>query len=350
MKDSRPFSPEFTYTHAMVKRLASIAADREVILHAHLVPKWEVSIRREQLIRAAHASTAIEGNPLSLEEVSRLAEGREVMAARRAKTEVLNYLRVLEHIGTYQNGGLVTEEKILALHRDITQGTLDDLAAEGAFRKVKVVVGNRRTKKVVYFPPPPKDVAPLVSALTGWLNSDSAHQMHPVLVAGIAHYELVRIHPFVDGNGRMARALATLILTTREFDIKRFFTLDDFYDSDRAAYYDALKAVNTTYPDTTLWLEYFTEGVEISLHRVKERVLLLSSDEHRKVSGGQVALSERQMKIIEYIHAHGSIKTTDLVALFHISRQAALKEISQMAEKKLIQRRGIRRGAHYVLK
>jgi len=100
MKDSRPFSPEFTYTHAMVKRLASIAADREVILHAHLVPKWEVSIRREQLIRAAHASTAIEGNPLSLEEVSRLAEGREVMAARRAKTEVLNYLRVLEHART----------------------------------------------------------------------------------------------------------------------------------------------------------------------------------------------------------------------------------------------------------
>ena len=129
-----------------------------------------------------------------------------------------------------------------------------------------------------------------------------------------------------------------------------FRSLDDFYDSDRAAYYDALKAVNTTYPDTTLWLEYFTEGVEISLHRVKERVLLLSSDEHRKVAEGQVALSERQMKIIEHIHAHGSIKTPDLVTLFHISRQAALKELSQMVEKKLIQRRGIRRGAHYVLK
>lgn len=350
MKDSHTFSPVFTYTHAMVKRLAAIAAAREVILHAHLVPKWEVSIRREQLVRAAHASTAIEGNPLTLEEVSRLAEGRDVMAARRAKTEVLNYLRVLEHIDTYQKAGRVTEENILALHRDITQGTLDDPATEGVFRKVRVMVGNRRTREVVYSPPPPKEVAPLMTALTGWLNSDAAHQMHPVLVAGIAHYELVRIHPFVDGNGRTARALATLILAMREFDIKRFFTLDDFYDSDRPAYYAVLKAMNKTYPDSTAWLEYFMEGVEISLHRVKERVLLLSSDEHRKASGEQVALSERQMKIIEYIHAHGSVKTTDLVSPFHISRQAALKELSQMADKELIVRRGVRRGAHYILK
>lgn len=59
----------------MAKQLAAIAAAREVIIHAHLVLKWEVSIRREQLIRAAHASTAIEGNPLTLEEVSRLKAG-----------------------------------------------------------------------------------------------------------------------------------------------------------------------------------------------------------------------------------------------------------------------------------
>ena len=106
----------------------------------------------------------------------------------------------------------------------------------------------------------------------------------------------------------------TLILTMREFDIKRFFTLDDFYDSDRAAYYAVLKRVNESYPDCTPWLDYFLEGVELSLHRVKERVLLLSSDEHRKVAGGQVALSERQMRVIEFIHANGSVKSGDLIS------------------------------------
>jgi Fic family protein len=350
MKEIPPFSPEFRYTHGMVKRLTGITADREIILHAHLVPKWEVSVRREELVRAAHASTAIEGNPLSLEEVSQLAEGREVMAARRAKAEVLNYLRVLEHIESYQEKGGISGKNILFLHRDVTVDTLDDPATEGAFRTVRVVVGNRRKREVVYSPPAPKEVRPLIDGLIAWLNSDAARQMHPVLVAGIAHYELVRIHPFVDGNGRTARALATLILTMREFDIKRFFTLDDFYDSDRAAYYAVLKRVNGTYPDCTPWLEYFLEGVEISLHRVKERVLLLSSDEHRKVTGGQVALSDRQMKIIRFIHTNGSVKTSDLVAMFKVSRQAALKELTGLVEKDLIQREGDRRGARYIMK
>jgi len=349
MNESRDFSPAFTYTHRMVRRLSDIAAAREVILHAHLIPKWEVSIRREQLVRAAHASTAIEGNPLSLKDVSRLAEGREVMADRRAKAEVLNYLRVLEHIDRYQKGGMILEGDILSLHRDITHDTLDDPKTVGAFRKVWVVVGNRLTKEVVYSPPPPKEVVPQMNALVGWLNSDAAHQMHPVLVAGIAHYELVRVHPFVDGNGRTARALATLILAMREFDIKRFFTLDDFYDRDRPAYYNMLKAVNRTYPDCTVWLEYFTEGVEISLHRVKERVLLLSSDEHRMVADGQRALSERQMKIIEFIHAHGAVKSGDLMRLYGISRQAAGKELAQMVEQNLIRTDGKGRATRYVM-
>ena len=349
MKDSPLYVPVFTYTHAAVQRLAAIAAAREVILHAHLVPKWEVSVRREELIRAAHASTAIEGNPLSLEEVSRLAEGREVMAARRAKAEVLNYLRVLEHISMYQDNGILSEKNILALHRDVTRDTLDDPATEGAFRTVRVVVGNRRTKEGVYSPPAPKEVRPQVDGLITWLNSDAARQMHPVLVAGLAHYELVRIHPFVDGNGRTARALATLILGMREFDIKRFFTLDDFYDSDRNAYYAVLKRTNGTYPDCTPWLEYFLEGVEISLHRVKERVLLLSSDEHRKVAGGQVALSGRQMKIIEFIHTNGSVKTGDLVQWYGISRQAAGKELARMTDLGLIRAEEKGRATRYVM-
>lgn len=349
MKDSPPFSPVFRYTHGMVKRLTGITADREVILHAHLVPKWEVSVRREQLVLSAHASTAIEGNPLSLEEVSQLAEGREVMAVRRAKAEVLNYLRVLEQIDVYQAQGMISDKNILALHRDITKDTLDDPATEGVFRTVRVVVGNRRTKEVVYAPPAPKEVRPQVERLIAWVNSDAAREMHPVLVAGIAHYELVRIHPFVDGNGRTARALATLILTLREFDIKRFFTLDDFYDSDRGAYYAVLKRVNGTWPDCTPWLEYFLEGVAISLGRVKERVLLLSSDEHRKSAGGQVALSERQMKIIGFIHANGSVKSGDLMQSYGISRQAAGKELARMMELGLIRAEAKGRATRYVM-
>ena len=112
-------------------------------------------------------------------------------------------------------------------------------------------------------------------------------------MAGISHYELVRIHPFVDGNGRTARALATLILYLRGFDIKRFFALDDYYDSDRPAYYAALQSVNQETLDLTGWLEYFTGGVLISLSKVKERVLQLSLEKRKRNAKGQIALSER---------------------------------------------------------
>ncbi len=77
------FNPNFKYTHKIVNNLVQIASARESVLNSYLVPKWEISLRRDALIRAAHASTAIEGNPLTLEEVSQLAQGRKVMATRK---------------------------------------------------------------------------------------------------------------------------------------------------------------------------------------------------------------------------------------------------------------------------
>ena len=343
------FKPNFSYTHNIVNNLVEITSARELILNAYLVPKWEISLRREALIRAAHASTAIEGNPLTLEEVSQLARGRKVVAARRAKQEVLNYLNVLEHIEKYQENGRVKEEHILNLHKEITKETLENPDWEGKYRKIQVYVGNRITGEIIFIPPPPEEVPSLMKNFIKWLNSEEALKLHPVLVAGISHYELVRIHPFVDGNGRTARVIATLILYIREFDIKRFFALDDYYDSDRRAYYSALKSVNQKTLDLTQWLEYFTEGIKVSILRVKEKVLQLSIEGKRRKEKGQIALTERQMKIIEFIQKNGRITAGNVANMFKITRQAALKELSKLVELDVITLRGKGRGAHYVL-
>ena len=196
-------------------------------------------------------------------------------------------------------------------------------------------------------PPPPEEVPSLMKNFIKWLNSEKALKLHPVLVAGISHYEFVRIHPFVDGNGRTARALATLILHIREFDIKRFFALDDYYDSDRNAYYNVLKSVDQSTLDLTGWLEYFTEGVKISILQVKEKVLQLSIEKGRQREKGQIALTERQIKIIEFIQKNGKITAGDVADMFKITRQAALKELSKLIELEVIALRG--RGAHYEL-
>jgi len=344
------FEPKFEYDRKIVNNLVEITSAREIILNAYLIPKWDISLRREALIRATHASTSIEGNPLTLEEVNRLAHGKEVTAARKTKQEVLNYLGVLENIDKYQKDDRITEKSILKLHKDITKDTLENPFYEGKYRDIQVYVGDRITDEVIFMPPPPEKVPNLMKEFVSWLNSNDFFELHPVLIAGISHYEFVRIHPFVDGNGRTARALATLILYLREFDIKRFFALDDYYDSDRTAYYTALKSVDQKTFDLTNWLEYFTDGVLISISRVKEKVLRLSIERKKKEKMGQIALTERQMKILEYIQRNGRITSGEIQKMFKISRQAAHKEIKKLISIDVIEAKGSGKAIYYIIK
>lgn len=151
-------------------------------------------------------------------------------------------------------------------------------------------------------------------------------------------------------GSRTARALATLILYLREFDIKKFFALDDYYDSERTAYYRALKSVEQKTLDLTDWLEYFTDGVLLSIAKVKEKALHLSLEKHKKESKGQIALTEKQMKMMENIISNGQITSGEIQKMFKISRQAVHKEIIKLIELNLIQQKGAGKAIHYVIK
>jgi len=343
------FNPNFKYTNKIVRLLTKISASREIILNSPLIPKWEVTLRREAIIRSAHSSTSIEGNRLSLDQVSDLAFGREVMATRKDKQEVLNYLKVLENLGRLTKGDKITDTDILNIHRGLTEDTLENPSDCGTYRNRYVVVGNRLTGEIIFRPPENREVPGLVEDLVEWVDSDEAKELDPILVAGVVHYEFVRIHPFVDGNGRTARALATQILYLRGFDTKQFFCIDDYYDSDRQAYYSALQSVNQKTLDLTDWLEYFAEGVAVSTDAVKERVVRLSSERLRKAKRGQIALTEKQMQIVEFINTAGKITSGDIQRMFKISRQAAHKEIKALIEFGVIKSQGVGRATYYVL-
>lgn len=343
------FKPNFLYTDIAVNDLTRIAVARELILNSPFIPKWEISLRREAIIRSAHSSTAIEGNRLSLEQVSDLAHGREVMATRKDKQEVLNYLQVLKSIDKLTDGKKITEKNLLHIHKIVTQGTLENPADCGTYRNRYVVVGNRLTGEVFFRPPLNEDVPKLTRALIAWLNSSYSQALDPVIEAGIAHYEFVRIHPFVDGNGRTARVLAALILYLRGFDTKQFFCLDDYYDSDRPAYYQALQSVDQKTLDLTHWLEYFIEGVKVSISAVKERIIRLSSERLRKTKQGQIALSERQMRIVEFINQHGKITNRNVREMFNVSDRAALKEVRKLLDLNVIKAEGKGRSLNYNL-
>lgn len=343
------FKPNFNYTNKIVRNLTLIAEARTVILNSPLVPKWEVSLRRDALIRSAHSSTAIEGNPLSLDEVSALASGRDIMVRRKDKQEVLNYLGALKKIPEFSARNPFLSKDLLEVHKIVTKETLDNPEDEGIFRNRQVIVGNRITSEVVFMPPPTKQVPILVDNFLGWFNAPEINEIDPVIEAGIMHYEIVRIHPFIDGNGRTARIMATIVLFKRGFDLKRFFTLDDYYDHDRRAYYAALKTVDPNRRDITAWLEYFTNGVAVSIEAVKKKVIGLSKDIKALKEKGQIALTERQMKIVEQLVQNSKIAISDIAEMFDITRQAALKEMNKLVGLKVVKLKGKGRGAYYVL-
>lgn len=343
------FKPKWQYTNKIVKNLTVIAEARSIVLNAPLVPKWEVSLRRDALLKSAHSSTAIEGNPLTLDEVSDLAAGKDIVVGRKDKQEVLNYLEALDKVPNFAKKSPFASNDILSLHKIVTKGTLDNPKYEGVFRKIQVFVGNPHTGKVAFMPPPAAQIHRLIDDFLAWFDSDEANELDPVIEAAVTHYEMVRIHPFVDGNGRTARALATVVLYRRGFDVKRFFTLDDYYDNDRSAYYAALKTVDKNDLDLTAWLEYFIEGVAVSINAVKNKVIGLSKDIKFLKEKGQVSLTERQVRIVERIVESGQISNRDVREMFDLSDEGARKEISKLLNMEVLKSEGKGRALHYIL-
>ncbi len=343
------FQPNFNYTNKIVRLLARVQAAREVIINSPLIPAWEKQLQRDALIKQTHHTTSIEGNPLTLEEVSLIIEGKEVLAHEMDKKEVRNYVDVLKYIDSLPENGPITEEFLLEIHRLTAKNILPDDSA-GNYREVQVIVGNPKTGKVTYTPPGPAEVPSLTKALVEWLNSEDALDLMPAVQAGIAHNELARIHPFVDGNGRTARALATLVLTKRGFDTKRFFALEEHYNKERPSYYSALSSADAGDRDLTGWLEYFLFGIAVEISRVENTVLKLSSDRSMKEKFGQIGLSSRQIKAIEYLKEKGQITNKKYQEICEVSASTAKRDLQDLVDKKVLKQIGEKgQSIHYVL-
>jgi Fic family protein len=345
------FTPNFNITNKILKYMGIIEAAKEVIENAPLVPAWEARFREDALVRTVHHGTHIEGNELSLSEAERLLAGAKIVGRERDIQEVLNYRNVLKFIEEYDKKE-VSEETLKHIHELTVHRILPD-DATGAYRKTQVVVKNSQTGEVTFRPPPAIEVPFLLSSFLQWLSDSTVDDIHTVLKAGIAHYEVVRIHPFLDGNGRVARAIATLVLTKAGYDIKRFFSLEEYYDREPVSYYEALQNVAKMSGNLTPWLEYFTEGLAIELTRIKDKVKSLSTDLKLKKSlGGQpLSLTERQIKIVEFVQENGFLQNKAFFELFPmISEDTVLRELKDLIKKGILKKEGTTKGVRYVLK
>ncbi len=357
------FIPKYTITNKVLKDIGLIEAAKEVIMNAPLVPAWEAKFRKEAMERTVHHGTHLEGNPLSEEEVKDVLDGQEVIARDRDIQEIINYRNVLKFIDGVQlqigSSGFYnfTLETILEMHKLTTEKILSR-EASGNFRIRQVVIKNTKTGQVSYTPPPAAEVPYLIEDLVNWINSDEAKPTHPVIKAGIIHYELARIHPFVDGNGRVARAVATLVMFLDGYDIRKFFSLEEYFDDNPMQYYLTLQSVSnqlvldTHERDLSPWLEYFVEGVAIELNHVKEKVQRISVDARVKDRlGEQLTLNERQMIIMEYLHRHKAMTNKDFRKIFpDFSDDTVLRELMFLRKKGLLKKVGGTKKAVYVLK
>ena len=346
------YQPRFTITNKILKNIGSIEASKEIIDKAPLLPYYEKEFQKQAIIRAVHFGTHIEGNELNLAQAEKVMAGGEVSARDRDIQEVINYRLVMEYIGEskLQNEELKIDEELLKHLHKLTVNKILEPEKCGVFRKTQVVVKNSLSGEVSFKPPMSVAVPYQIKDLILFINSKS--DIHPVLKGGVVHYELVRIHPFLDGNGRVARTLSTLILFQEGYDIRKFFSLEEYFDLDAGAYYEALQGVSKSDGDLTGWLEYFSLGLAIELSKIKEKVENISIDAKLKerLGGKPLLLSDRQLKIIEYIQKTGYLQNQAFESLFPmVSEDTILNELKSLVKSGIVKKHGVTKGAKYIM-
>lgn len=359
------FAPQFSITNNLLTYIAKIESAKAVIDNAALVPAWEAKFRDDATERMVHYGTKIEGNDLTLEQAQRVVRAQKdnpeevmqatgLMARERDVQEVINYRNVIFWIDSLKKVKLnhvFTVETLQHLHK-LTVEKLIDEQYVGAFRDKQVIVKSATAGDVVFRPPVSMEIPYLIDDLFKWAHSRKAVTVHPVFLSAITHYQLVFIHPFIEGNGRTARAMATLVLYALDYDFKRFFSLEKYFDSDVEAYYQALLSVQQSEnADLTYWLEYFCYGVAIEIDKIQEQVLRLSKDiKMRRQLGRQVALSERQIIMLELFQNLDEVTSDDMQKVLpNVSIDTILRDVKDLIQKEVLQKMGVTKGVRYRL-
>jgi Fic family protein len=194
------------------------------------------------------------------------------------------------------------------------------------------------TGEVIYTPPAPEDVPKQMAELIGWINRDTG--ISPVLIAGIVQHKFVDIHPFLDGNGRTARVLCTLILYQNGYDFQRLFSLSEFYDRERMEYYDAIQAVRDGGGDLTGWLEFFTGGLRSQLMGVGTIGQGIVRREKLMGQADELRFNERQRKILDHFLDHERASVDEIVRRFDLVRRTVQRDLAMMVDEGLLRESG----------
>jgi len=332
-------------------RLAPLIADLErlrqeieVIEIAEPLARW---LRRQVEARGAHMSTSIEGNPMTEVEVQDLfARHRETLD--RAERENLDYRDAARFARQVANDfkAQVDSGLIRALHYLVIRSTYPwDSAAQWRVRQNRVADGAGRT---VYMPPPPGEVSARMDDLVAWLRAQRMKE-HALVLAAVAHLEFVNVHPFDDGNGRVARALTTYFAEWGGWGLGGLVSSEAVFGRDRQAYYRALSNAGLRYEersrDVTGWCEWVLRHFAIEMATaigIVERWRDLFEDVP------QTTWSRVFVSGYIYLAVSGSASRADYVAATRLSPATAVKQLNFMVQSGFARREGQGRSTRYI--
>lgn len=342
------FRPKFKLTLKMLSTIGKIERLYGQIHAEKLIPSLTLRLFQENQILATHYSTSIEGNPLSPQDVTNVVLNDKIPTTKSEK-EVKNYFEILNKLSILARSKTpISVELTEKFHRELMDG-LEEKSKWG-LRDSGVFVGHKEQDKMVVKHNPPfhtkSEIIGALEELYDWLLNE--REAHPLLKAGILHHQFAYIHPFFDGNGRIGRVLTTYYLILENYEVAKYFILDDYYDVDRHLYSDTLHTADTG--DKTEWLEYFLEGIASSLQSALGRLNDLRSGNLDEITGEKrVLVTSRQEEVLQILIEKKAIKTSDIEKAFGVSRQQAHSLLSGLVKKGLVEKYGTTKTSYYKL-
>lgn len=343
------YEPKYVISNDILAKVAAIESIKTKVDASYILPEREIEMRHRATVEATHSSTSIEGNPLDYKQVERaLSTNGPLTRHQYAELEVRNYGKALEFVDKRKKiGGPITLQDILRLHAIIMDGLLPN-AKVGKFRENDVFIINQ-DEIVQYTGPEASAVPNELRKLLNWLN-DTSRSTHPVIVAGLLHFQFVSIHPFSDGNGRTTRALTSLYLGLRDYDFRGSLVLDSYYSTAKQEYYGALHDSQGNDYDTaaksdvTRWLEYFTSGFLSSAKVLLAEVTLLSS----AVGDVPVRINYDDADILAYAKQFDAITISDAEGILpNTARRTLQRKLNSLTERGYLRLEGKARNAVY---
>jgi len=247
------YEPPYHITNTMLALVAEIA-EKTGRIASYRSFEAKPHLRRNNRIRSIHSSLAIEANSLSMDEVKGVIDGKTVIGPQKEIQEVKNAYKAYDMLGSFDPYSLKDIQK---LHGVMTYLTVQE---SGVFRTRNEGVFNGDV--CIFMAPPPQLVPSQMQTLFAWLREEK-DKVHPLILSSVFHYEFVFIHPFSDGNGRMARLWQTAILSGWK-PIFQYLPIESQIHQYQEEYYSAIAACHAA-GNSDAFIEFMLDKISLTL-------------------------------------------------------------------------------------